>query len=266
MRPLVTVIIPCHNQGVWLVETLESVYKQTYAKWECYIVNDGSTDDTEDIAKTWVSKDARFKYLMQSNLGVSAARNTGIKSSKGSLILCLDADDLISEDYMQFAVEALSNSPKLSLVYSQAEKFGKQSGKWDLAEFSLQRMAESNIIFNAAFFKKEDWNRVGGFDEKMKEGLEDWEFWIHILKDGAKVYQIQEVCFFYRIKTESRNSSITPINYQKLYEYLTKKHIDFFIKHIGTYPEIVKKMNKIKRDYEALKYSRKNALKDTIMQ
>ena len=162
---------------------------------------------------------------------------------------------------MQLAVDAISNNPNLSLVYSEAEKFGEQIGKWDLPTFSLQRIAESNIIFNAAFFKKEDWKRVGGFDEKMKEGLEDWEFWIHILKDGAQVYQIPKVCFYYRINKKSRNRSIMSSKYKILYEYISKKHIDFFIEHIGSYPEIVKKMNKLKRDYEALKYSKKNALK-----
>tara|TARA_R110002096_G_scaffold398734_1_gene594868 strand:+ start:7383 stop:8213 length:831 start_codon:yes stop_codon:yes gene_type:complete len=258
---LVSIIVPCYNQAQYLYEALESVEQQSYKEWECIIVNDGSTDNTEDIAKTWVLKDIRFKFINQSNLGVSSARNTGIKSSKGSLILCLDADDLISEDYLQLAVEALSNNPNLSLIYSEAEKFEKKTGKWELAEFSLQRMAESNIIFNAAFFKKEDWNRVGGYDEKMKEGLEDWEFWIHILKDGGQVYQIQKVCFFYRINNQSRNRSIISSNYKILYEYISKKHIDFFIKNIGSYPELVKKINKMKRDYEALKYSRKNALK-----
>lgn len=261
MPPTVSVIVPCYNQGVLLAETLESVMQQFYKDWECIIVNDGSTDSTKEIAKQWVSKDDRFKFVNQSNLGVSAARNTGIKSSKGRLVLCLDADDLISKDYIQLAIEAFLNNTKLSLVYSEAEKFGEQTGKWDLPEFSLQRIAESNIIFNAAFFKKEDWEQIGGFDENMKEGLEDWEFWIHLLKDGAQVFQIPKVCFFYRINKQSRNRSILSSHYKALYEYISKKHIEFFIKHIGSYPEIVKKMNKMKRDNQALKYSRSNALK-----
>ena len=258
---LVSIIVPCYNQSQYLNEALESVLQQFYKDWECIIVNDGSEDSTEEIAKKWVTKDVRFKFINQSNQGVSAARNAGIKSSKGRFVLCLDADDLISEDYVQLAVDAFSTKPNLSLVYSEAEKFGEQNGKWDLPEFSLQRMAESNIIFNAAFFKKADWESVGGFDENMKQGLEDWEFWIHLLKDGAQVYQIQKVCFFYRINKQSRNRSILSSHYKTLYEYISKKHIDFFIKHIGSYPELVKKMNKMKRDYEALKYSRKNALK-----
>ncbi|MEP3836603.1 MAG: glycosyltransferase [Algibacter sp.] len=261
MSQLISIIIPCFNQSIWLAETLESVYKQTYVHWECLIVNDGSTDKTEEVAKNWAVKDDRFIYITQPNLGVSVARNTGITLSKGSIVLCLDADDLISKDYIQLAIAAFLQNPSLSLVYSEAEKFGEKRGKWILPEYSLQRMAESNIIFNAAFFKKEDWKRVGGYDEKMKEGLEDWEFWIHILKNGAKVYQIPKVCFFYRINNQSRNRSIIFNNYKILYEYISKKHIDFFIKNIGTYPELVKKMNKMKREFEALKYSRKNALK-----
>lgn len=258
---LVSIIVPCYNQSQYLDEALQSVMQQFYKDWECIIVNDGSTDSTEEIAKKWVSKDVRFKFINQSNLGVSAARNTGVKFSKGSFVLCLDADDLISGDYIQLAIEAFLNNTDLSLVYSKAEKFGEQKGKWDLPEFSLKRLAQSNIIFNAAFFKKEDWQRIGGFDENMKEGLEDWEFWINLLKDGAQVFQIPKVCFFYRINKQSRNRSILSSHYKTLYEYISKKHIDFFIKQIGSYPELVKKMNKMKRDNEALKYSRSNALK-----
>ena len=67
--PLISVIVPCYNQAQYLDECLQSVLDQTYTDWECIIVNDGSPDNTEEIAKNWVEKDTRFIYLSKENGG-----------------------------------------------------------------------------------------------------------------------------------------------------------------------------------------------------
>ena len=189
--PLVSVIVPCFGQGQFLPEALQSVMDQTYVNWECIIVNDGSPDDTEEIAAGWLKKDKRFKYLYQENSGVSNARNNGISHSKGEFILPLDADDRISPEYSAKAIEAFQESPELTVVYCRADKFGKVSGKWDLPLFSLHTMSRKNVIFCSALYRKEDWERVGGYDQKMSSGIEDWEFWIALLKDGGKGQEAQ---------------------------------------------------------------------------
>ena len=89
--PLISVIVPCYNQAQYLDECLQSVLDQTYTDWECIIVNDGSPDNTEDVAKKWVEKDTRFIYLSKENGGLSSARNAGIEIAKGEWILPLDA-------------------------------------------------------------------------------------------------------------------------------------------------------------------------------
>ncbi|WP_374360648.1 glycosyltransferase family 2 protein, partial [Cloacibacterium sp.] len=75
--PLISVVVPCYNQAQYLDECLQSVLNQTYQDWECIIVNDGSPDHTEEIAKNWVEKDTRFIYLSKENGGLSSARNAG---------------------------------------------------------------------------------------------------------------------------------------------------------------------------------------------
>ncbi|MFV8358067.1 glycosyltransferase family 2 protein, partial [Flavobacterium sp. XS1P32] len=79
MKSLVSVIIPCYNQDQFLAETLQSVFDQTYSNWECIIVNDGSTDNSESIILDWVQRDKRFQYCKTKNSGVSAARNYGLR-------------------------------------------------------------------------------------------------------------------------------------------------------------------------------------------
>ncbi|WP_114492684.1 glycosyltransferase family 2 protein [Candidatus Ulvibacter alkanivorans] len=253
MKPIISVIIPCYNQGAWLEEALRSVEQQTYTAWECIIVNDGSSDTTEATAQEWTEKDNRFTYCSQPNQGVSAARNHGIRQAKGTYILPLDADDTIGSNYIEAAIKAFEQNPDLSLVYCKAIKFGAQSGDWELPEFSLKRLARSNIIFNAGIFKRTDWERIGGYDERMKEGLEDWEFWIHLLKDGGAVLRLPSVQFYYRTHATSRNTTIDPSEYKKLHAYITKKHIEFFIDTVGSYPELLRRMHKLTRENEVLR-------------
>ncbi len=90
--PLISVIVPCYNQAQYLDECLQSVLDQTYQDWECIIVNDGSPDNTEEVAKKWLAKDSRFKYFYKENGGLSSARNAGIKDSIGQFIFFLDFD------------------------------------------------------------------------------------------------------------------------------------------------------------------------------
>jgi glycosyltransferase involved in cell wall biosynthesis len=97
----ITVIVPCYNQAAYLDEALQSVLNQTYLYWECIIVNDGSTDQSEVKAKEWTEKDHRFKYFYQKNSGLCSARNFGIKKAQGEFILPLDADDKLGENYLK---------------------------------------------------------------------------------------------------------------------------------------------------------------------
>ncbi|MFV8368173.1 glycosyltransferase family 2 protein [Flavobacterium sp. LB2R40] len=231
----VTIIVPCYNQAQFLEEALQSVLNQTYTNWECIIVNDGSPDNTEEIAKSWMDNDSRFVYLKKDNGGLSSARNLGIVHAIGEFILPLDADDKISVNYIASAIESFEQDVLLKVVYCKAEKFGDEIGMWELAPFSLFNLSRKNMIFCSAMYRKRDWERVGGYDVKMVYGWEDWEFWIATLKNGGNVKCLNEVGFFYRIKL---NSMLKKINHEKnqyLFEYLSVKHADFFVTHFGSF-------------------------------
>jgi glycosyltransferase involved in cell wall biosynthesis len=96
MNPLVSIIIPCHNAAPWLAQTLESALAQTWPKKEIILVDDGSTDDSRAIARTFEPRGVRV--LSQSNLGASVARNTGLRAACGDFIQFLDADDLLTAE------------------------------------------------------------------------------------------------------------------------------------------------------------------------
>lgn len=261
--PLISVVIPCYNQAQYLSETLQSVLTQTYFNWECIIVNDGSQDNTEEIAAKWCKKDNRFKYLKKENGGLSSARNAGIEIAEGEWILPLDADDYISNDYLEEAQKHFADK-NIKIIYSQAKKFGEEQGLWKLPEFSIQELARKNIIFCSALFRRDDWKRIGGYDEKMVGGLEDWEFWIHLIKERGAVYRIPKVCFYYRVKKFSMIKDLTDNKIKYLYAYLAKKHTDFFIQHLGTFHKLYYEKETYKKKYNKIYNSQRYKIGNII--
>lgn len=230
-QPKISVIVPCYNQAQYLDECLQSVLDQTYPNWECIIVNDGSPDNTEEVALEWTKKDSRFQYISKQNGGLSSARNAGIAEANGDWILPLDCDDKIGTRYLEYAQKEFDKG--YSIIYCDAEKFGHQNGKWILPPFSLKNLAKTNIIFCTFFFKKEDYKKIGGYDENMKVGLEDWEFVIHLAKQGKDVLKLDYTGFFYRTKESSMIAGISVANKIPVFKYIESKHLDFFHEHLG---------------------------------
>lgn len=199
----VSVIVPVYNQGEFLAEALDSVLQQTYPNWECVIVNDGSTDNTEEVAKSYVNKDDRFKYLYQNNSGVAAARNNGIRHSNGYFILPLDGDNMLCPTYLEKAVDYFLLHPETTLVYGKAEFFGDKSGIWNLPEYSWEKFIWSNCIDVCAMFKRSDFEATDGYRNVQ---MEDWDFWLSLLKPDSVVYRYDDVLFRYREREVSRSS------------------------------------------------------------
>ncbi|WP_439483236.1 glycosyltransferase family 2 protein [Cyclobacterium plantarum] len=229
-NPLVSVVIPCYNQGKYLTETVQSVLASRYRPLEVLIVNDGSTDDSLEIALHLKEKHEELTVIEQVNGGVAKARNTGIKAAKGEIILPLDGDDKISADYIGAAVGLLGDRPEVKVVYCKAVKFSEAGQKpWKLKPFSLRALARDNMIFVAALFRKADALAVGGFSEEMHMGREDWEFWIKMLKDGGEVVQLPFFGFYYRMTPDSkRKKTGTGRKKRERIDYLNRKHADFF--------------------------------------
>jgi len=224
-KPLVSIIVPCYNQGQYLTEALESVEVQTYSNWECVIVDDGSTDNSKEVALTYCNRDKRFKYIYQENQGPSVARNNAIQNSQGEYILPLDGDDKIHKDYISSAVNILEEQVNVKIVYCKVELFGAESGEWKLLDFNMDFFMLYNNIICTAMFRRKDFDQTLGYNENMKEGLEDWDFWLSLLENGGTAYRIPQVLFYYRIKEHSRNTNTMEKDIQeKLYVTVVRNH------------------------------------------
>ena len=255
MQPAISIIVPCYNQAGFLAETLNSVLAQTAADWECIIVNDGSTDDTEAIAKEWVAKHERFKYIYRQNGGLSAARNTGIEAAKGEYILPLDSDDLIGREYIAKALKAFATHKNIKLVYCLANKFGEENKLWDLAPYTYQNLLINNCIFCSSVYKKSAWQQVGGYNTDLKKGYEDWEFWLRLLDKNSKVYQIPDVLFFYRIRPNSMLVTMQDTDIEHVRTIIFDRISTEYKENFGSYIKQLYKIKTLNAEIEKLKNS-----------
>lgn len=252
----ISIIVPCYNQAEYLDKCLQSVLNQTFQNWECIIVNDGSKDNTEDKAIEWTKKDNRFIYHLKENGGLSSARNAGIQIAKGEWILPLDADDYIGNEYMELGSKEFENN--YTIIYCKAQKFGAVNEYWDLPEFSLDEFYKRNIIFCTAFYKKEIWEIIGGYDESMKLGYEDYDFWLSAsnLKD-FKVKRIDSIQFFYRTKENSMLKEMGTDKRIQVMDYLFTKHTNKFISVNGTYFQILNQLRTKEIELDKIRNSKK---------
>lgn len=226
-KKCVSVIVPCYNDGKFLKETIDCVLNSTYKNTEIIIINDGSSDNTDEIGLDLECRYDNIKYYSQENSGPSVARNKGISEAQGEYILPLDADDLIADFYIEDAAKILDGNSTIKVVYCEAEFFGKKEGKWNLPVYSADLLARENMIFCTAMYRKKDFERCGGYSEEMTWGWEDWEFWISMLEDGGEVYKIPKVGFYYRIKEHSRRKGTNKEAKKKTIDFINERHKNF---------------------------------------
>jgi glycosyltransferase involved in cell wall biosynthesis len=232
MTPKVSIIVPCYNQAQYLDESLQSLLDQTYTDWECFIVNDGSPDNTEEVARKWEAKDPRFIYLYKENGGVSSARNLGIQNAKAEFILTLDADDKYEPTFLEKGLAVLVNNPKIGIVSSWGRYFTneKQLHVYKLDGKTTVDFLFTNAAVGTSLFRKECWEQVGGYDENPENGLEDWEFYLRVCALGWNVHIIQEALFFYRQHDTSRTVAVNK-KYNQAKKYLYIKNKDIYCSH-----------------------------------
>jgi len=229
MNPTVSFITPCYNQAEYLPESLESILKQEYQDWECIIVNDGSPDNVEEIALEWCSKDSRFKYLYKDNTGISDTRNYAIQRAEGEYIVPLDGDDLIEPLFLKEGIDVFRKNPDTKLVYSNTLIFGTVNRKTESPPFVYKNMYIENQIPNTAIFKKKDFQLTSGYNLNMKAGLEDWDFWLTLLKPDDKVVKLDGFYYHYRTKEVSRSTLIDKQNNEQLILQIFKNHQDIYL-------------------------------------
>lgn len=239
-NPLISIIVPCYNQGNFLADALESLLAQTYPHWECQIIDDGSTDNTKTVAQGYLDKDSRFKYTYRPNSGLSAARNQGLKIATGEYIQFLDADDLIAPSKFETQLTAFELNPDADIVYCEYLCFDNQDRKntWTYSRVHLKNDVLLDFItgwenglsipIHCFLYKKNCFERWGLFDESLIYGKEDWDLHLQFALNKAKFIFTSGVMAFYRQGTNSMTKNIKKMERGKqkiFYKYLLASKI-----------------------------------------
>jgi glycosyltransferase involved in cell wall biosynthesis len=230
--PLLSVIIPCYNQGEYLAESIGSVLASTMDDYEIIVVDDGSTDE-KSCRILDVLDYPHTRLIRTANGGLASARNNGIAAARGRYILPLDADDRIAPTYLEKGVRLLVEHPGVGIVYSLGELFGARSGPIAAPAYTLRRMLFSNLIFSTALFRRTDWETAGGYDPGMVHGCEDWDFWLSLIERGGEVVRIPEVLFYYRIREDSMNIAMDRQKRLAMHRRIVRRHPRLFPWWVG---------------------------------
>lgn len=187
--PFFSVIIPVYNKESYIQQTIESVLSQDFVDYEIIIINDGSTDNSEEKLKQF--SDSRIRYFYQKNLGVSVARNFGINLSQSNFITFLDADDYWYPNFLQTMYHNIKRFPEqkvfsagIEIEYSKKKILKSQysiikTGDCELVNYFKSSYKETVICTSSAVFDKIVFETAGNFDVTMRSG-QDTDLWIRI--------------------------------------------------------------------------------------
>jgi glycosyltransferase involved in cell wall biosynthesis len=216
MMPKVSVVIPCYNQGAYLGDAIESALDQDYREREIVVINDGSTDETREVAKQY---SGAILYIEQENRGPARARNAGIRASTGEYVAFLDSDDLYLTGFLMKQAGYLDGHPQWSLVSGDAILFDEK-GRRELWTSWIGRPSNCRDFrwelycppSCTVMVRRSALDQCGLFDEHVK-GSEDWNLWLRIGLAGRKAFQ-DEPLALHRRHTENVSNDEALIHYR----------------------------------------------------
>lgn len=211
-RTLVSIIVPTYNGARYIGDAIESVLAQNYTDYEVIVVDDGSTDDTNQALEPYLE---RITYIRQSNQGLSRARNQGVAVSRGEYLSFLDSDDLFLPNKLAAQAQFLDSMPDVGLVASGFQYFDKdRSVLQDSCSWKIERLLDlETILFSGltvvhgVLIRREWFSRIGGFDPSLSY-CEDMDFWYRLSLEGCPIYWLPDIVCQYRLHSGNMTRNI----------------------------------------------------------
>lgn len=243
--PLVTVLVITYNSSEYVIETLESIRRQTYKNIELIVTDDCSKDNTPSICQEWLEKNGnRFVeasfHSTPHNMGVAGNINNGIKYAHGVWIRDIDGDDMLTDDSIESYVNFLStrNADEYDILLAKCKRFGEEkilAATRDWFHYNFVNFTHKQLLYcilrsnfipdSTALVKKEYYQKIGGYDENIPL-LEDWPFWIKCIKDSASIGFVDKETVFYRIREDSLSNGGRSERYMQSEEKAKKYALD----------------------------------------
>jgi glycosyltransferase involved in cell wall biosynthesis len=216
----VTVVIPCFNSGATLIQAVNSVKAQTWNFVEIIIVDDGSTDQNT-ISTLESLKDVIL--IRQQNKGLPAARNTGFQAAAEGFILPLDSDDWLEPIAIESLMCGLRDNQAAAFAYSYIELEGDALGVLPKSYNYFEQLFLNQIPY-CLLLPYSTWRQVGGYDESMLNGYEDWDFNIRLGAIGLHGHVVRRALFHYRVSSGGMLISKSNRLHSQLWRYIQMKH------------------------------------------
>ena len=226
--------MPAFDVGRYIGEAIESVLAQTRADWRLIVVDDGSTDDTVEIARSY--EDPRITVIRQDNAGAAAARNRAVAESQSEFLSMLDADDAWRPDYLEKMLGAFDAAPDYAFFACDAHTFVDERRADNrcsqnvsmVPPVTLERVASRDFQVYTAVTMRRDWfERVGGFDNALRNA-QDFDLWVRMLAAGGAAGFVSEPLAWYRNRADSLSSNDNRLSAYtiKVYEKLRASRPD----------------------------------------
>jgi GT2 family glycosyltransferase len=235
--PRLSVVIPCYDQGEFLLEAVASVERSIEEPCELIVINDGSSEPrTREVLD--LLRRSGYRIVDQENGGLAAARNAGIELARSPYILPLDADNRLRPGFVTPALAILDAQPRVAAVYGDRYDFGLRNGTIDVPPFDLDSLLPFNFIDACALLRKEVWSACGGYDPDMPTpGWEDWDLWIGAAERGWQLHHLPGEAFDYRVRPSSMISLLADEERRRrMHAYVIAKHRDLYWQRL---PEIL---------------------------
>src|SRR3954447_1697293 len=232
MTPRISVLMPCFNHGAFIGEAIESVLAQTLKDFEIVVVDDGSTDAVTAQTLSQL-RTARTTVLTTKNRGLPAARNHAARHASGEFFCALDADDKLVATWFEKAIGVLDERPEIAFVSHWLDTFGDEHWTWKPERCDLPSLLARNAVNGAALVRRDAFEAVGGYDESMREGCEDWDFWLRLVEGGCSGVIIPEVLFYYRRRADSMSRLMLEESaYRRPLDALVTRHAASYRQHL----------------------------------
>jgi hypothetical protein len=234
MKPQISIITPVkarvEEERDWLREAIQSVQQQDYQRWEMVIVDDASNVSLAEVQAE--TDDDRIRWFHTKGVGAASARNQAAAQAEAPMLLPLDGDDKLAPNALTRFWQAWgSGGEQQGIVYSDVLRFGQDWQKLFAApEYDFQTLLTSTFMSIGCLHRKGAWNRVQGWRRDMEEGLEDWEYWVHMGEVGECGYHIPEPLYWYRENPRGRLLWLKEDNtrFQRAYQKMRSLHLETY--------------------------------------
>lgn len=233
----VEAVVTSFNQGTMLLEAVHSLYRQTMLPSKIFVVDDGSTDENSINILNKIKSDSEMpvpiEVIQQSNSGVSAARNAGISRTQAPLVLVFDGDDRLEPPYIEQVSCLLRGRPSVAAASSWMQTFGVLEAVVCPMGGGVTEFLARNCCPATHILRRQVWEKCGGYDESMRSGFEDWDFFLSMLEavPGSSIEILRKPFIDYRTAPASANVKSMSKRLE-LMRFIIEKHIDIYRKHI----------------------------------